>query len=124
MVISMSESIVKHNRILRIAFLSLFALLTVAFSGEMTAQAAQNSSGVNTWSALQDEINSAKSGDTIMLGGGRCECRGLYDGVILSADILPFFRPFHQRTVEKLLCDSKRGIIYLLRLYDGQGVTP
>lgn len=68
MVISMSESIVKHNRILRIAFLSLFAFLTVAFSGEMTAQAAQNSSGVNTWSALQDEINSAKSGDTIMLG--------------------------------------------------------
>ena len=47
MVISMSESIVKHNRILRIAFLSLFALLTVVFSGEMTAQAAQNSSGVN-----------------------------------------------------------------------------
>ena len=68
MVISMSESIVKHNRILRIAFLSLVALLTVAFSGEMTAQAAQNSSGVNAWSALQDEINSAKSGDTIMLG--------------------------------------------------------
>ena len=33
MVISMSESIVKYNRILRIAFLSLFALLTVAFFG-------------------------------------------------------------------------------------------
>lgn len=121
MVISMSESIVKHNRILRIAFLSLFALLTVAFSGEMTAQAAQNSSGVNAWSALQDEINSAKYGDTIMLGADVTATESdvalsIPDGMVLTLDL-------NGHTIERNLTSSKGSDGSAIRVQSGAALT-
>ena len=117
----MSESIVKHNRILRIAFLSLFALLTVAFSGEMTAQAAQNSSGVNAWSALQDEINSAKSGDTIMLGADVTATESdvalsIPDGMVLTLDL-------NGHTIERNLTSSKGSDGSAIRVQSGAALT-
>ena len=117
----MSESIVKHNRILRITFLSLFALLTVAFSGEMTAQAAQNSSGVNTWSAWQDEINSAKSGDTIMLGADVTATESdvalsIPDGMVLTLDL-------NGHTIERNLTSSKGSDGAAIRVQSGAALT-
>lgn len=101
----MSETKGMNNRILRIALLPFLAVfLILAFSGAITAQAAQISPDANTWSALQDAIDGAESGDTITLSSDVIATESdialsVPDGMVLTLDL-------NGHTVDRHLTES------------------
>ena len=89
----MSKSKRMYNRSLQISsMLMLTVLLMFAFFSAITVAAVQDKSDVNTWSALQETINHAESGDTIKLTEDVTAAESdkkltIPDGLILNIDL-------------------------------------
>ena len=89
--ISMSKRL--FNRALCITLLLILTLLLISVSlCTIKAQAAEISPDVNTWSALQDAIGNAESGDTIVLNSDVTAAESdialsIPDGTVLSLDL-------------------------------------
>ena len=118
--ISMSKR--RFNRVLCIAVLLILTLLLISASlCTIKAQAAEISPDGNTWSALQDAIANAESGDTIVLNADVTAAESdialsIPDGTVLSLDL-------NGRTINRHLTSPKGSDGAVITVQSGAVLT-
>ena len=112
----------RFNRVLCIAVLLILTLLLISASlCTIKAQAAEISPDGNTWSALQDAIANAESGDTIVLNADVTAAESdialsIPDGTVLSLDL-------NGRTINRHLTSPKGSDGAVITVQSGAVLT-